>query len=43
VSLIARQNDQLLSAVASLQDDLSMLRVQVAQLHERVSKLEQDR
>jgi hypothetical protein len=43
LSLIARQNEQILSAVASLQDDLSMLRAQVAQLHERVSKLEQDR
>jgi hypothetical protein len=36
LSLIARQNEQILSAVASLQDDLSMLRAQVAQLHEGV-------
>ena len=43
LSLIARQNEQILSVVACLQDDLSMLRARVVELHERISKLEQDR
>jgi hypothetical protein len=43
LDLIARQNELIVSAVASLRDDLSMLRAQVAPLHERVSKLEQVR
>ena len=41
--LIARQIERILSAVTGLQDDLSMLRAQVVHLHDRVSKLEQDR